>query len=148
MGHRTRQSGRRTRVIDFRGRAFDLLEPRDLPDGAPIDLKTAVTKANRHRWTVQLKWAVITFGCLTAIGFVTKQTGATHGGMIFKSLAYAVASVFIATIGGAEAVRAAGRSAVAECLKAEVCPGCGYSLKGIEGEERVCPECGGVWRVG
>jgi membrane protease subunit (stomatin/prohibitin family) len=148
MADRNRQTGKRSRVIDLQGKIHDLLEPRDLPEDASADLRTAVTRANQHRWTVQLKWAAITFVCVAAIGFVARLAGARHGGVIVQSLIYAVASLFFGAVGGAEAARAAGKKAVAECLKAELCPACGYSLKGLEGEERVCPECGGVWRVG
>jgi hypothetical protein len=60
----------------------------------------------------------------------------------------AVAAVIFASEG---AVKAAGRRAVEGCLKAEICPGCGYSIKGLEVDgdgSTVCPECGGAWRVG
>lgn len=146
------QTGRRSKVIDLRGQTLTMLEPADLPAEASKDLRQAVQRANLHRWTIQLKYAVGMFAVLAGIGLVANWLfAATSVVGLSQSVVQAVGSLFFGTLGGAAAAKENGVKAVARCLKAEICPSCGYSLRDLAVESdggRVCPECGGVWRVG
>jgi hypothetical protein len=116
--------GRRSRVIDARGCVFALCRLEDLPLDASAELREAVRKGNVHRWPTQL---------------VGMAIGLVIGALLMALILWVFGIKFRAPMLS---------GLVGECLKGEVCPGCGYSLKGLEGRERVCPECGGVWTVG
>jgi hypothetical protein len=132
-------------VIDARGREFALCRVEDLQGEASEELREAVRKGNVHRWQAQ----VVGMFLGVAIGAVAMALILWVFGIKFRAgmLSGLVGGLLAGVIGAQGRAAAAGKAAVAECLKGEVCPGCGYSLKGIEGEERVCPECGGVWTL-
>jgi len=138
--------GRRSRVIDARGCVFALCRLEDLPLDASAELREAVRKGNAHRWPTQLVGMAIGL----VIGALLMALILWVFGIKFRApmLSGLVGGLAAGVVGAQTRAAAAGKKAVAECLKGEVCPGCGYSLKGLEGRERVCPECGGVWTVG
>ena len=154
--------GRRTKVIDFRGRTVDLCDlARVGPDaGANRWLKWALLMAHRHRWVT---WMRVGAGLLCAgagvVLVLTRLYGwGSRNSLVGASWLHAGATIlmFFAAVAAAvfaskRAVKAAGQRAVAELMKAEICPGCGYSLRGLKPEGdgcTVCPECSAAWRLG
>lgn len=147
--------GKRTRVIDFRGRPHDLCAAADLPDGTSSRLRWTVRMGDRHRW---VHWVRIGASVLVLLVFVnyTVMVVTSRGGRMSWFYVGANLLSFGTAMGAAmfasqKAVEAAGKRAVEGCLKAEICPGCGYSLAGSVKEEDgcvVCAECGGAWKVG
>lgn len=145
------RAGRRSRVIDFRGRTLDLCEVGDLPADAPVELRKAVKRANQHRLGVQLKFTGLALVILLVLFFAARWVGWLRAMHPAQWILYPIWGFFGGLLGGREAAKGAGKRAVEECLKGEVCPSCGYSLVGLPREGDgcvVCAECGGVWRVG
>src|SRR5690349_14733816 len=71
--------GRRTRILDRRGRLLPLCEPADLPPGSPPRLRRAVRAANRHRWAhaARIVLLAIAFYLLVTLllGLATPRAG-------------------------------------------------------------------------
>lgn len=145
------RTGRRSKVIDLRGRVLPLLQVEDLPRDASKELRRAVQRANQHRWKAQVQATlmfVLSIGC---VQFVLGGLGAVSSrGWVIQAVTTGVLSLFFGTLGGAALSRESGREAVTRCLRLGMCPSCGYGLKELvtEGDgARVCPECGGAWRI-
>lgn len=139
--------GGRARVEDARGRRMWLCRPNDLGEVSP-DVREAIRAANEHRWATRLIAAAI--GLTIGVGLLLM----IHALFGLRFRATSLAGVVGAIVAGAVGVQfvAVGKAkaAVAACLKQEVCPGCGYSLKGLAAEGdgvRMCPECGGAWKI-
>lgn len=147
--------GKRTRVIDFRGRPHDLCAAADLPDGTSSRLKWTVRMGDRHRWVHWVRIGASVLALVVVVNYMVMLMSSRPGrmswyyvGVNFLSFGTAMAAAMFAS---QSAVDTAGKRAVEGCLKAEICPGCGYSLAGSVKEEDacvVCAECGGAWKVG
>jgi len=146
MTHERVEVGGGAQVEDARGRKCSLCRVEDLGD-VPPEVREAVRLGNEHRWTTRLIAAAIglVIGVLMLVlihwVFGLRFRAASVGGVVGAI----VAAAFGAQVAAAGKVKLA----VAACLKGEVCPGCGYSLSGLEEVDggRVCPECGAVWKV-
>lgn len=145
------RAGRRSRVIDVRGRVHELCEVADLPAESPRMLREAVAAANKHRLAVQLRGMAIAGAIFFGLLLLARQAGWLGAGWSGPWPVYWVLSLIGGLIGGKSQARAAAVHAVRTCVACEVCPACAYSLRGL-GEEgdgcRVCPECGGAWGSG
>jgi hypothetical protein len=139
----------RVRVIDARGKTRHLCPASKLSGNSPRGLRWALLVGARHRWVAWAQTIVVLV--FSAMSFYAafgsrKWTSA----QLLVNIAYAIVLVLALFFTSKRVMRIAGKRAVAACLRAEVCPACGYSLRGLVVSEdgvRVCPECGGAWRV-
>ena len=146
-----RPSGR-TRVIDFRGQTHDLCDATSVPADSrvgPRRLRWVLMLAHRHRWAMWLQILASVLGLSAMVSLLLMARG-LNWYFVTAHLSSVWLGLAVAIFASRRAIDAAGRRAVLACLNAEVCPGCGYSLRGLEAEAdgcRVCPECGGAWKT-
>jgi hypothetical protein len=118
-----------------------------LAGGCDAKVKEGDEAANQHRWLPQIK----VVGCFLLVGGLV-MWGLMSLGWERKAAKWVAGPVGFAAAGalmGFVTVRTAAKRAVVRCFEAEVCPACGYSLRGLSAEgdgARVCSECGGAWR--
>ncbi|MEX2219844.1 MAG: hypothetical protein WD749_13920 [Phycisphaerales bacterium] len=147
-------AGRRTRLIDARGRVLPLCEPRQLPSGAASELRRAVVAANQHRVVPILTWCAVFVGGQLVLQALV---GGGRAGTMFNSLSQAAS--FIAGIAlvlpfsivvESGRARRRGIAAMENCMRYGLCPSCCYDLTDMAPDREgfvVCPECGGSWRI-
>jgi hypothetical protein len=152
------RAGRRTRVIDFRGRTLLLVRKEDLEESVPRKVRVEVGAANQHRWTPVLGTALLIIpsalvGLLIVrgISWFTGLGSAKLPNVTWLAIAaFAAYVVFCGVFLGSLLARRRGIAAVRACLNAGLCPSCGYSLAGsaVEADGCVaCGECGGAWKL-
>lgn len=138
--------GRRVRLIDARGREFELCEVEDLPEDSPRKLRAAVFEANSHRWAKFLWSASLIVVAMTIVSLLMPLFGVVVKRFVWAIVAWNVIGALAIVVLGTIGTRRTGTRAVEECFKAGVRPACGYCLRELEVEPdgtRGCPECGG-----
>jgi hypothetical protein len=117
----------RTRVIDVRGRTHALCDAGSVPADARgrwRGLRWTVMLAHRHRWLMWLR-ILASFLALCAMASLLLMARALNWYFVTTHLISLWLGVAVGVFASRRAIDAAGRRAVVECLKAEVCPGCG-----------------------
>jgi len=146
----------RVTILDDRGASVPLFDERDVRTREDREAVVAAVAAQRlpsnaHLNRSEVAGALLPIALFIGVFIVYQQwIRPVITSRVVEALAFLVP--FFAAVYCLRGIDRRGKAARVRValLKIGRCPSCGYALAGVEAEPdgcRVCPECGGAWRV-